>query len=299
MNAKLVKELRELTGAGFLDCKKALDKADGDIDKAITELRKSGMSKAASRQSKAVAVEGKIIAIHSEDNKYGAILELNCETDFVTKSQKFVDFANNIQRIIVNDKPQNFDELMNSKYDDSNIKETLLDLTAKIGEKINIRRFEAISSIDETTFVFPYVHSVTSKIGTLISLSINDAEIAKSLSMHIVATNPTYTSKIDIPAEIIEREKDIAKAKMPPSKPADIVEKIVSGYVEKFAKEHCLLKQNFIKGQILFNKDISVEEFLNKSKASLYKFIRYEVGEGVEKKKTNFAEEVQEQIRGS
>lgn len=286
ITAALVKELRERTGAGMMDCKKALQDANGDIEVAIEEMRKSGAAKAAKKAGR-IAAEG-IISIKQDGNNV-IILEINCETDFVAKDENFLEFANNVINAIATQAPADVDALMGLNLGEQTVEEAIQQLVAKIGEKITIRRFEKQSVAGQ---IGTYLHG--SRIGVIVELEGGDESLAKDLAMHIAASKPVCVSEDQVSQEILDKEKEIFSAQAEESgKPADIIEKMVSGRIKKFLKEITLLGQPFVK-----DPDQTVEKLLKSANASVVSFLRYEVGEGIEKRTDNFAEEVMAQAKG-
>ncbi len=289
ITASLVKELRERTGAGMMDCKKALTEADGDIETAIENMRKSGMAKAAKKAGR-VAAEGVVIIQQSADKKQSVILETNCETDFVAKDDNFTAFANAVAEVILEEKPASVDDLLQLSINGKTIEDQRTELVSKIGENISIRRFMNIS---HDGVVGSYLHGV--RIGVVVDLTGGDSELAKDIAMHIAASKPVCVKSEDVPETLLEKEKAVFKAQAEESgKPADIIEKMVTGRVNKFLKEVTLLGQPFVK-----DPDMTVEKLLKSKDATVNMFVRYEVGEGVEKKEDNFVEEVMAQAKGS
>jgi elongation factor Ts len=287
ITASLVKDLRERTGAGMMDCKKALQEANGDIEVAIEDMRKSGAAKAAKKAGR-IAAEG-IISIKQDGNDV-IILEVNSETDFVAKDENFLQFANTVIEAIAKQNPADVDALMGLSQGDQTIEEANQQLIAKIGEKITVRRFEKRTSEAQ---IGTYLHG--SRIGVIVELEGGDEAMAKDLAMHIAASKPVCVSEDQVSQEILDKEKEIFSAQAEESgKPADIIEKMVSGRIKKFLKEITLLGQPFVK-----DPDQTVEKLLKSANASVVSFRRYEVGEGIEKKVDNFAEEVMSQAKGA
>jgi len=284
ISATMVKELRERTGAGMMECKKALTDAGGDMDAAIQQMRKSGQAKADKKASR-IAAEG-TIAI-ANDGKSAAVIEVNCETDFVAKDDQFQDFSNQLAELVLSSELNSVDELNTAPMSSGEtVEQRRLELVTKIGENIKVRRFEKITS---DASVASYAHG--KRIAVLVDHSGSD-EVGKDVAMHIAAAKPLCISESEVPADILDKEKDIAKAQAEASgKPAEIVEKMVMGKINKFLKESTLLGQAFIK-----DDSLSVDKYLKSADASVTKFIRYEVGEGLEKRSENFADEVQKQI---
>ena len=291
ITASMVKELRERTGAGMMECKKALSESSGDMDAAIELMRKSGQAKADKKASR-VAAEGTIVILISDDSKKGVILEVNCETDFVAKDENFLKFSNDVAEVILNESPADVDALMNAALADSEtVESTRLALVSKIGENIQVRRFEKVTSAKGA--LGKYMHG--SRIGVMVELENGSDELSKDIAMHVAASKPVCVDENGVPAETLQKEKEIFIAQAEGSgKPADIIEKMVQGRLKKFLGEITLLGQPFVK-----DPDKSVEKLLKEKSASVISFIRYEVGEGVEKKSENFAEEVMAQVSQS
>ncbi len=291
VTASQVKDLREKTGAGMMDCKKVLTETDGDMEKAIELLRERGIAKAA-KKSDRIAAEGLVTAYVSEDSKIGAIAEVNAETDFVAKNEEFRTFANDIAKQVAVKNPKDVEELLSQEFiNDSSktVNEVLTDKIAKIGENMSIRRFERFES---TGLVEQYIHG-DGKIGVLVELENGDKDLAKDICMQIAAARPEYLDKESVPSERLDKEMEILKAQaMNEGKPEAIAEKIVQGRVGKFYSEICLVEQEFVK-----NPDIKVKELVDSKNAKIIKFARFEKGEGIEKKEENFAEEVMKQIK--
>ena len=287
ITASLVKELRERTGAGMMDCKTALSDARGDIEIAIEVMRKSGAAKAAKKAGR-IAAEG-IISIKLNENDI-VILEVNCETDFVTKDESFLSFVDSVAQVISNNNVSDVDELLKLNSGNQTIEEANQQLIAKIGEKITIRRFQK-SSIQNQAGT--YLHGI--RIGVIVEIKGGSEELAKDIAMHIAASRPLFINEDQIPQEILDKEKEIYTAQAQESgKPADIVEKMVEGRLKKFIKEITLLGQPFVK-----DPEKSIEKILKSSNAKVLSFIRYEVGEGIEKRADNFVKEVMTQVKGS
>jgi elongation factor Ts len=292
ITASLVKELRERTGAGMMDCKKALQEVDGDIEKAIENMRKSGIAKAA-RKAGRVAAEGVILIRQRSGSNQSVMLEINCETDFVAKDNNFAEFANSVAETILAEKPGSVEQLLEVPLHGTStqpVEQARTELVAKIGENISIRRF---SIIDHKGVVGSYLHGF--RIGVMVELSGGDHELAKDIAMHIAASKPVCISEDQVPGSLLEQEKTVFKSQAEESgKPAEIIEKMVTGKINKFLKEITLLGQPFVK-----DPDMTVEKLLKTHNASVISFTRYEVGEGIEKKEDNFLEEVMAQARGS
>jgi len=288
ISAAQVKELRERTGAGMMECKKALVETKGDIDAAIEHMRKSGLAKADKKAGR-TAAEGIVAVQVSDDGKTAAIVEVNCETDFVAKGDDFIDMANGIAKRVLEERPADMDALNALSLGDSTIGDTIKTKIAKIGENMSVRRFE-IFETNGTLGI--YRHG--DRIGVLVDMDGGSEELAKDISMHIAASKPTAVSADEVPAELIEKEKEIFTAQAAESgKPADIIEKMIDGRIRKFLQEITLLGQPFVK-----DPDQTVEKLLKGAGAKVVKFTRIEVGEGIEKKQENFADEVMAQVRG-
>lgn len=284
ISAALVKELRDKTGAGFLDSKKALEQNDGDIEKAIEFLRQKGIASADKKMNR-IAAEG-LVATYIE-NGVGAIVEVNCETDFVAKNSDFKEFVENLAKHIVAVKPHTIDELNASVCQKCGrkVEDLVKEKIATIGEKISIRRFEILEGD-----LASYVHN--GKIGVLLQAQGNDETMLKDICLHIASSAPEFVSRNEIPASVIEEEKRIEMGKEDlAKKPENIREKIVEGRVNKLMAQRCLLEQPFVK-----NPDQTIEA-LCAGKVELKKFIRWTLGEGLEKRQDNFAEEVMSQIK--
>ena len=291
MSAPQVKELRERTGAGILDCKKALEEANGDIEKAIDILRQKGIAKAQKKQSR-IAAEG-LTAIYEKENK-AVILEVNSETDFVSKNDKFKDLIANIGNTVLNSNAKTLEEAMELKYNDGTINDYIIAETAVIGEKLSFRRFELVEKADDENFGI-YIH-LGGKISTLAVVKGGDKALAKSLAMQITAMNPKYMTEEEVPEEVKAREMSVIKEQIANEKKditAEVAEKMANGRLNKFFKEICLLDQEYID-----DSKKNVKTFLEENHMQVVKYIRYEVGEGIEKKVDNFAEEVMNQING-
>jgi len=296
ITASMVKELRERTGSGMMECKKALQEADGDIDTAIENMRKSGMAKA-DKKSGRVAAEGRVAIQISEDGKSAVVVEVNCETDFVSGGDDFLSFVTAIAKTALANKPADVAALseMTLFGTSETVEEARKAKIAKIGENMQLRRFEILET---TTGAFgSYLHGT--RIGVLVEMEWADKsgaseELIKDVAMHIAASNPLCVSEAEVPADVLEKEKDILRAQaLESGKPADIVEKMLTGRVRKYLAEITLLGQSFVK-----DPDKTVEILLSDAGATVNKFVRYEVGEGIEKKTENFADEVMAQING-
>ena len=292
VTASQVKELREKTGAGMMDCKKVLTETDGDMEKAIELLRERGIAKAAKKSSR-VAAEGLVAAYVSDDKKVGAVVEVNAETDFVSKNDEFKTFVNDVARQIVEKNPANVEELLaqpSIAESGKTVQEVLTNKIATIGENMTIRRFARFES---TGIVASYIHG-EGKIGVLVDMENATPELAKDICMQIAAAKPEFLNREVVTAERVAKEMEILKAQaMNEGKPAEIAEKMVQGRINKFYGEICLLEQPFVK-----DPDIKINKLLESKGAKINNFARLEKGEGIEKVEENFAEEVAKQIKG-
>lgn len=291
ITATLVKELRERTGAGMMDCKKALQASAGDIEAAIENMRKSGIARAAKKAGR-IAAEG-VIIIRSGNAGTAAMVEVNSETDFVAKDENFLAFASAVAETIMQSQPADPDELATLPLSGGNasVEEARQALVSKIGENINIRRFVVIHGSGDQ--LGSYVHA--GRIGVLVDVSGGDDELARDLAMHVAASRPLCVAETDVSQAILDKEKEIFSSQAAESgKPADIIEKMVSGRIKKYLQEITLLGQSFIK-----DPDQSIAGLLAAKKAVVNSFVCYEVGEGIDKKAENFAEEVMAQARAA
>jgi len=291
ITASMVKELRERTGSGMMECKKALQETDGDIDVAIENMRKAGMAKA-DKKSGRIAAEGRVVIEISDDGKSAAVVEVNCETDFLSGSDEFMSFVTAITKTVLANKPADVAALSEMTLDGSSetVEETRKAKIAKIGENMQLRRFEVF---DTTTGTFGcYLHGT--RIGVLVEMQGGDEALIKDVAMHIAASNPLCVSEANVPADVLEKEKEILRAQaLESGKPAEIVEKMLTGRIRKYLAEITLLGQSFVK-----DPDKTVETLLSDADATVVRFARYEVGEGIEKKQENFADEVMSQVSG-
>ncbi|HBA35338.1 MAG TPA: elongation factor Ts [Gammaproteobacteria bacterium] len=289
ITASMVKELRERTGAGMMECKKALAEADGDMETAIENMRVSGLAKA-DKKSGRIAAEG-IIAIKASDSD-AAILEINSETDFVAKADDFLNFADTLADTVLSSDAGTTDELAEIALPSGQtVDESRQALVGKIGENIQIRRFERLSKSGRV--VSHYLHGT--KIGVLIALEGGDEALAKNIAMHIAASRPVCISEDGVPAELLEKEKAILTAEAKESgKPDNIIDKMIQGRLRKYLAEITLVGQPYVK-----DPDQTVGQLLKSNNATVKTFVRYEVGEGIEKKQDNFAEEVMAQAKGN
>ena len=287
MSASLVKELRELTGAGMLDCKKALEACNGNIDDAIAWLREKGISKAAKKDD-IIAAEG-LDDILIEVIK-AVIVEVNSETDFVAKNQEFKDLVKAILKAIIENEPKTNEDVLNLVVDGETVNDLIVNKTAKIGEKLSFRRFSKIEKNDEQVFG-SYIH-MGGKIAVLTRLNGANEEVAKDVAMHAAAMRPSVVRREQVPQEEIEKEREILKEQaINEGKPAEIAEKMVEGRLAKFFKEVCLEEQPFVK-----DGDINVLTYVKNNNGTIEDMVRFEVGEGMEKREENFAEEVAKQM---
>ena len=291
ITASLVKELRERTGAGMMDCKKALQKTEGVIEAAIDYLRENGIAKAAKKADR-IAAEG-LAYIEVKGNK-AVILEINSETDFVAKNEKFVALVKNVADAILAAEPKNVEEALQVQAEGGTVEAVINEGIATIGEKLSLRRFEVLTKTDADAFG-AYSH-MGGRIGvlTLVEGS-TDEEAAKDVAMHIAALAPRYLDESEVPADVLEHEKKVlTEQALNEGKPANIVEKMIVGRINKFLEEITVVKQKFVK-----DDSFTVEKFVASKGGKLAKFVRYEVGEGIEKKEDNFAEEVMSQVNAS
>ena len=287
--AQDVKNLREKTGAGMLDCKKALDETKGNIEEAINWLREKGISKAA-KKAERIAAEGLSEAVSNDTN--AVIVEVNCETDFVARNEEFKTLINTIANTLLNNDVNTMEEANKLVVDNETIEEKVVAFTAKIGEKISFRRFEKLTKTESQEFGI-YSH-MGGKITSVVVLEGKNPEVAKDIAMHVAAMNPSYLTSNDIPEDVLNKEREIIKEQsMNEGKPAEIAEKMVEGRIRKFFKEVCLVEQEFIK-----DSSLSVGNYAKNNNCSIVKMVRYEVGEGMEKRNDDFAAEVMNQING-
>ncbi len=302
ISAKMVKDLREKTGAGMMDCKKALTECDGDLEKAVEVLREKGLA-AAAKKSGRVAAEGIVSTYISEDMKNGSIVEFNCETDFVSVNELFVELANNLSKQAAFSNVSTAEELLEEKYiaDESKlVKDVITELIAKLGEIMNLRRIAKLS-VDKGV-ITSYIHG-GGRIGVLVKLACEKqdaklAEIAKDVAMQVAATNPLFLNRDGVDMDTLEKEKEIYRVQaLNEGKPEKVVEKMVMGRINKYYKENCLVEQLWVK-----NGDYTITKYLQEQSKEIgaditvEAFVRYEKGEGIEKKEEDFAEEVQRQM---
>lgn len=289
ITANMVKELREQTGAGMLDCKKALTETNGNMEEAITWLREKGISKAAKKQTR-IAAEG--LATAKINGNDAVLVEVNSETDFVAKNPEFVSLVDGIANVILDKKPANMEEAMKLELDGISIEEAIVNKTATIGEKLSFRRFELVEKTDKQVFG-TYSH-MGGKIVTLALLEGNDTEVAKDIAMQIAAMRPLYLDRDSVPEERIEKEREILTEQAEnEGLDSNKLPMIVNGRLNKFFEEICLVDQGFVK-----ENKMKVSKYVESKNMKILSFVRYEVGEGMEKKEENFADEVAKQING-
>jgi elongation factor Ts len=288
ISANDVKNLRDMTGAGMMDCKKALVECNGDIDKAIDYLREKGISKAAKKQSR-IAAEG--LTNVFVDGNNAVILELNSETDFVAKNKDFQDLVQKIGETILSNGAKTLEEALALSTDEGTIEELIVNATATIGEKLSLRRFEYVTKNDNEVFG-RYLH-LGGKMSVLSVIEGGNDDVAKDISMQIVAMNPKYIDRDSVSTEEVEHEREVLKTQaLEEGKKEEFVDKIIEGRLNKFFEEICLLEQVFVK-----NSDLKVKDYLKNNNSKVISFIRYEVGEGMEKRNDDFAQEVMSQIK--
>ena len=289
-SAQDVKSLREKTGAGMMDCKKALQETNGNMEDAITWLREKGISKAA-KKAERIAAEG-LANVAIEGNK-AVVLEVNSETDFVAKNEEFKTFVNNLSEILLNNEVSTMEEALALEIDGETVNDKVIAITSKIGEKISFRRFEKVSKEDDS-FFGTYKH-MGGKIGVIVVVKGANEEVAKDVAMQACAMNPTGLNRESIPAEVVEREAKIIKEQvMAEGKPEEIAEKMVTGRLNKFYKEVCLVEQAFIK-----DSGMSVADYVKNNGGEVLSMLRVAVGEGIEKRQDDFASEVMSQIQNA
>ena len=290
ITAELVKQLREKTGAGMMDCKKVLTETDGDMEKAAELLRERGIAKAAKKSGR-IAAEGLVATFVSADKKVGSVVEVNAETDFVAKNEEFVTFVNDVAEIVATAAPADVEALLATTYKDAGktVQEVLTEKIATIGENMSIRRFDRFES---EGLIESYIHGA-GKIAVLVDFAKGETELAKDVCMQIAAARPEYFNRESVPQDRVQKEMEILKAQaMNEGKPAEIAEKMVQGRIGKFYSEICLLDQEFVK-----DSSVKVGELIKNKGAEMIRFARFEKGEGIEKKEENFAEEVMKQLQ--
>lgn len=287
ITAKMVKELREITGAGMMDCKKALKETDGDQKKAIDYLREHGIAKAEKKAGR-IASEGAVGAYVAESGKVASLVEVNCETDFVSATDKFHDLVNRVAKHVADTDPKDLDALNASEMDGKKVSEVITEAVASIGEKISLRRFARYETTDGR--IASYIH-MGGKIGVLVELSGGTEQLGKDIAMQIAASAPTAVDRSGVKAEDLEHEKEVLrKQALEEGKPEKIVDRMVEGRINKFYKEVCLLEQPFVK-----DPEQAVKAVLGDVEAR--RFVRYQLGEGLEKRNDDFAAEVAAQIK--
>lgn len=290
ISASLVKELREKSGAGMLDCKKALEANDGNIEASIDWLREKGISKAAKKADR-IAAEG-LAAVLIEGNK-AVVVEVNSETDFVAKNEEFKGLVNTILKTIINSDAKTVEEALQLPTEEGTLNDVIVSKTATIGEKLSLRRFKKVEKKDSESFG-EYIH-MGGKIAVLTVVDNASSEVAKDVSMHAAAMRPKYVKRSDVPTEEIEKERVVLKEQaVNEGKPAEIAEKMVEGRINKYYKEICLEEQPFVK-----DSDINVKTYVANNGGTITEMLRIEVGEGIEKKEENFAEEVAKQMNNN
>jgi len=289
INAQMVKELRDRTGAGMMECKKALLEASGDMEKAVEEMRKAGQAKADKKSSR-IAAEGVLTLSVSEDNKIANMIEINCETDFVAKDENFLEFVKTISEVSLQNYNGSLDDFNDSKCrSGKTIEETRLELVSKVGENVKIRRIQSIAN--DGNYMGHYMHGA--KIGVVVILEKENEDLAKDICMHIAAMKPLALNSSEIPQEDLDKEREIFSAQAKESgKPDDIIQKMVDGKMKKYISEVTLVDQSFVK-----DSEITINKLLETHDNSVLLFYRLEVGEGIEKKDENFADEVMAQIK--
>ncbi|MBR2833807.1 MAG: elongation factor Ts [Bacilli bacterium] len=288
ISASLVKELREKTGAGMLDCKKALEACNGEIEASIDWLREKGISKAAKKADR-IAAEG-LSAILVEGND-AVIVEVNSETDFVAKNEEFQNMVKTILETIIKSDVKEVEEALELKTSEGTINDLIVSKTAKIGEKLSLRRFDKVTKNDNESFG-QYIH-MGGKIAVLTVVEEASEEVAKDVAMHAAAMRPQYVAESDVPEDVVEKEKAVlTEQAMNEGKPKEIAEKMVQGRINKFFKEICLEEQQFVK-----DSDINVKTYVKNNGGTIKAMYRYEVGEGMQKREENFAEEVAKQMK--
>ncbi|AAO35829.1 elongation factor Ts [Clostridium tetani] len=303
ITAKMVKELREITGAGMMDCKKALTETNGDTEKAVEVLREKGLA-AAAKKSGRIAAEGLVETYIAEDKKNASIVEVNCETDFVAANEEFKGLVANIAKQAANTKAEDVDSFIEEKYigsEEGTIKDAVTALVAKLGENMSVRRFKQLSV--ENGIIESYIHG-DGKIGVLVELECEKesevlSEVAKDVAMQVAAVNPPFLDRTFVDEETLDKEREIYRVQaLNEGKPEKIVDKMVEGRIQKYYKENCLVEQVWVR-----NSDYTIDKYVKeKSKEvgadiKVANFVRFEKGEGIEKKEEDFAEEVKKQMQ--
>jgi len=291
ITASLVKELREKTGAGMLDCKKALEANNGDIEASVDWLREKGISKAAKKADR-IAAEG-VAAILTKGNK-AVIIEVNSETDFVAKNEKFISMVNTILETVIDSDATSLEDVLKLSTSEGTIEELIVSNTATIGEKLSLRRVEVVTKKDSEVFG-DYIH-MGGKIAVLTVIDGADVSVAKDVAMHAAAMKPLYVKSSDVPTDVLDKEKEIMREQLlNEGKPAERIENILVGKVKKYYEEVCLENQIFVKAE---NKE-TVADYVKANGGTITDMIRFEVGEGMQKREENFAEEVAKQMKGN
>lgn len=289
MDASLIKKLKDMTNAGLMDCKKALEASNENIDEAVKWLREKGISKAAKKADR-IAAEGSSLVMVEGNN--AVIVELNCETDFVSANEKFTGLLNRIAKAIINSDANTVEEALELNVEEGTVNDDIINVTATMGEKISLRRFTKVTKSDNEVFG-KYIH-MGGKISALCLVEGSDENVANDVAMHLAAMNPKYVDRDSVPGSVIEEESKVLKEQaINEGKPAEIAEKMVQGRINKYYKDIVITEQEFVK-----NPDVTVGTYLKNNNSTLKEIIRYEVGEGIEKKEENFAEEVAKQING-
>ncbi len=290
ITASMVKELRETSGAGMMDCKKALAECNGNMEEAMNYLREKGIAKSLKKESR-IAAEG-LASIFIDGNK-AVILEVNSETDFVSKNEEFINMINVIGEGLLKSDAKTLDEAKEVETKEGKIGDYIVSMVAKIGEKLSLRRFEIVTKNDDEVFG-DYLH-MGGKIASLVVLKGADSNVAREVAMQAAAMKPMYLNIESVPSDVLEKERKVQKElAMNEGKPAEIAEKMVEGRIKKFYKEICLVEQPFIK-----DNDVAIKDYVAKNGGVVNAMYRYEVGEGMEKRNDNFAEEVMNQVKGN
>lgn len=289
MDASLIKKLKDMTNAGLMDCKKALEASNENIDEAVKWLREKGISKAAKKADR-IAAEGSSLVMVDGNN--AVIVELNCETDFVSANEKFTNLLDKIAKTVINSDAKTVEEALELKTDEGTLNDDIINVTATMGEKISFRRFTKLTKSDNEVFG-KYIH-MGGKISALCLVEGTDENVANDVAMHLAAMNPKYVDRDSVPGSVIEEESKVLKEQaVNEGKPEEIAEKMVQGRINKYYKDIVITEQDFVK-----NPDVTVGTYLKNNNSTLKEMVRFEVGEGIEKKEENFAEEVAKQING-
>jgi len=289
MDASLIKKLKDMTNAGLMDCKKALEASNENIEEAVKWLREKGISKAAKKADR-IAAEGSSLVMVDGDN--AVIVELNCETDFVSANEKFTSLLDRIAKTIINSDVKTVEEALELPTEEGTLNDDIINVTATMGEKISLRRFTKVTKSESEVFG-KYIH-MGGKISALCLVEGTDENVANDVAMHLAAMNPKYVDRDSVPGSVIEEESKVLKEQaINEGKPEDIAEKMVQGRINKYYKDIVITEQEFVK-----NPDVTVGTYLKNNNSTLKDMVRFEVGEGIEKKEENFAEEVAKQING-